>query len=194
LVASLHCAGMCAPLSCAMFRTCAGGKLAGYHIARALSYTALGALLGEVGGAAAPLFAAQSARLVPVALAALFLAMAFGLDRALPGARLPRRLPAGPAMLGLLTPLIPCGPLYLMLGVSLISGSWGRGALLMVCFALGTMPLYLLAQWQWFHLCGRMSPRMLRTTQRVLACISAGVVAWRALANGGLGLAAPLCH
>jgi len=205
IVASLHCAGMCAPLSCALFRTCSGRKLMSYHFARAGSYAALGALLGQMGSAAAPLFSGRSAQIVPVALALLFLAMAFGFDRNLPQPVFLRRLmaslqmysgpgPGGAALLGFVTLLIPCGPLYLMLGVSLVTGSWVRGATMMLCFALGTMPVYLLAQWQWFHLCARLSPRMLRTTQKVLACASAGLVTWRVLANGGLGLAYPICH
>jgi hypothetical protein len=203
IVASLHCAGMCAPLSCALFRTCTARKMGGYHLARAVSYTLLGGVLGGMGGVAVGLFATSPVRLVPVALAVMFVAMAFGFSPNLPQPRLPRRLAGvllggtgarGAAVLGFATPLIPCGPLYLMLTVSLVSGSLARGALMMLCFALGTMPLYLLAQWQWFNLCGRMSPGMLRTTQKLLACISAALVAWRALANGGAGLALPLCH
>jgi hypothetical protein len=205
IVASLHCAGMCAPLSCALFRTCSGRKLMSYHIARAASYAALGALLGQMGNAAAPLFSSRPAQTVPLALVVLFLAMAFGFDRNIPQPAFLRRLigllhvhsgdrPAGAALLGMVTPLIPCGPLYLMLGVSLITGSWMRGATMMLCFALGTMPVYLLAQWQWFHLSARLSPGMLRTTQKCLACASAALVTWRALANGGLGLAYPFCH
>lgn len=172
-----------------------------YHLARAASYTLFGALLGRMGSGAAALFSASLAHMVPVALAAFFLAMAFGFDRNIPKSKflarflvvLHSRRGSG-MLLGLVTPLIPCGPLYLMFGVSLISGSWILGATLMLCFSLGTMPLYVLAQWQWFHLCARMSPVMLRTTQKVLACTSAALVTWRALANGGLGLAAPLCH
>lgn len=172
-----------------------------YHLARAASYTMLGALLGRMGGAAAALFSARLVQMVPLTLVALFLAMAFGFDRNLPQPKFLARLlavlhmrPGSGALLGLVTPLIPCGPLYLMLGISLISGSWMRGATLMLCFSLGTMPLYWLAQWQWFHLCARMSPAMLRTTQKVLACASAALVMWRTIANGGLGLAAPVCH
>ena len=205
IVASLHCAGMCAPLSCALFRTCSGQKIFSYHLARAAGYSALGALLGQLGNAAAPLFSSRPSQMVPLALAVLFLAMAFGFDRNLPQPAFLRRLlaklhppgggrPAGAVLLGLLTPLIPCGPLYLMLGVSLITGSWTRGATLMLCFALGTMPVYLLAQWHWFHLCARLSPGTLRTTQKALACASAALVTWRAVANGGLGLAYPICH
>lgn len=205
VVASLHCAGMCAPLSCAMFRTCSAPKALSYHACRAVSYTVLGALLGSAGAAAAALFLSTPARLLPAALALLFLAMAFGFDRAMPQPAILRRLigllhwrgagrSSGAALLGVVTPLIPCGPLYLMLGVSLVSGSGPRGALMMLCFALGTMPLYLLAQWQWFHLCSRMSPATLRTTQMLLAGASAALVAWRAFVNGGLGLANPLCH
>ena len=205
IVASLHCAGMCAPLSCALFRTCSGRKLTSYHLARAAAYAALGALLGQMGAAAAPLFSSRPSHVVPLALVFLFLAMAFGFDRNLPQPAFLRRLigrlhlrsadrPSSAALLGVLTPLIPCGPLYLMFGVSLITGSWLRGSTMMLCFAAGTMPVYLLAQWQWFHLCARLYPRMLRTTQKVLACASALLVAWRALANGGLGLAYPICH
>jgi hypothetical protein len=208
VVASLHCAGMCAPLSCALFRTCTGAKTVSYHGARAFSYTSLGALLGAMGAAAAGVFTSRIAHAVPLALALLFIAMAFGFDRAVPQPAFLRRIigalhlgsgkaangAAGPGMLGLVTPLIPCGPLYLMLGIALISGSALRGAGIMLCFAAGTMPIYLLAQWQWFHLSARMSPRMLRTTQKVLACLSALIVAWRAFANGGLGLALPFCH
>ena len=203
IVASLHCAGMCAPLSCALFRKCSRPKMASYHVARAASYAVLGALLGQTGYAVAPLFASRPAQTVPLALAALFLAMAFGFDRNLPlppflrklmGRVHPGAAPWGGALLGLVTPLIPCGPLYLMLGVSLICGSWARGATVMLCFALGTMPVYLLAQWQWFHLCARLSPGMLRITQKVLACASAALVTWRVVANGGLGLAYPVCH
>jgi hypothetical protein len=205
IVASLHCAGMCAPLSCALFRTCSGQKMISYHLARAASYSALGALLGQAGGAIAPIFSSRPSQVVPLALAAIFLAMAFGFDRNLPQPVFLRRLMAllhvrsaerstGAALLGFVTPLIPCGPLYLMLGVSLVTGSALRGGSMMLCFALGTMPVYLLAQWQWFHLCARLSPGMLRNTQKVLACASAGLVAWRALANGGLGLAYPVCH
>ena len=106
----------------------------------------------------------------------------------------PSEAPWGAGLLGLVTPLIPCGPLYLMLGVSLVSSSWARGAVMMLCFALGTMPVYLLAQWQWFHLAARLSPGMLRTAQRILACASAVLVTWRVLANGGFGLPSTICH
>ena len=92
IVASLHCAGMCAPLSCALFRTCSGRKLIAYHLPRACSYTALGALLGSMGGAAASLFSSRPSQIVPVALVVLFLAMAFGFDRNLPQPAFLRRL------------------------------------------------------------------------------------------------------
>jgi len=194
---------MCAPLSCALFRTCTGRKTFSYHLARAASYTALGALLGQLGSAAAPLFSNRLSQAVPLALVVLFLAMAFGFERNFPPPSFLRRLmgmlrpgdaPWSAALLGLVTPLIPCGPLYLMLGVSMVSAAVIRGATIMLCFALGTMPVYLLAQWQWFQLSARLSPGMLRNMQKVLACTSAALVTWRVLANGGLGLASTLCH
>lgn len=200
IVASLHCAGMCAPLTCALFRSCPGSKTAAYHATRVVTYTLLGAVLGGTGSAAAGIFANRISAAAPLALVAIFLAMAFGLDRNFPIPGFVRRViaapraPMGGAWLGLVTPLIPCGPLYLMLGVSLISGSPVRGGEMMLAFALGTLPIYILAQWQWFRLSTSLSPVVLRNTQRILACVSAALVAWRTVANGGLGLANAVCH
>lgn len=200
-MASMHCVGMCAPLSCTLFRSCFARRMSSYHLARTVSYTVLGALLGGMGSVAGMLFVTRAAQMVPLTLAAVFLAMSFGFDRNLPQPIFLQRLlrvlharPGSGALLGMVTPLIPCGPLYLMFGVSLISGSWVRGGTLMLCFALGTLPLYWLAQWQWFHLSSRMSPASLRTSQKVLACTSAALVMWRMVANGGLGLAVTVCH
>ena len=49
-----------------------------------------------------------------------------------------------PLLVGLLTGLMPCGALYAAWLCAMSSGSAVRGALLMLAFALGTVPLMLL--------------------------------------------------
>ena len=51
--------------------------------------------------------------------------------------RLLRRI--APGWVDLATPLLPCGPLYLMLGICTLTGSAARGASLALVFGLGTI-------------------------------------------------------
>jgi sulfite exporter TauE/SafE len=178
LATSLHCTAMCGPLACAM-----RVRPAEYHLSRILSYSLAGGLAGAIGEAAVSLFKGDAARLLPWALAAVLLAMAFGLEKRLPQ---PRFLSAFlfrarlNRSLGLLTPLLPCGPLWLMLGAAALTGSWWSGALHMLCFAAGTAPLPWLLQTQAARLQNRFSPFFLRWTQQGVALLSAGVLIWRA--------------
>ncbi|HEX4086845.1 MAG TPA: sulfite exporter TauE/SafE family protein [Chthoniobacteraceae bacterium] len=195
LLTSLHCAGMCGPLTCAMFGQCARREslalAASYQAARLVSYSALGLILGAVGPSASSLF--SDARFVPWAFALVFVAFAFGLEKRLPtpgfGARLFGKIrfargPGGGALLGLATPFLPCGPLYLVLGVALMSGSALAGARLMAAFGLGTLPLYWLAQTQWLRLQAILPPLRLQWAMRGFAILSAGLLIWRGLAGG----------
>ena len=59
-----------------------------------------------------------------------------------------------PLLVGLLTGLMPCGALYAAWLCAMSSGSAARGALLMLAFSLGTVPLMLL-----FALLGALLPR-----------------------------------
>ena len=59
-----------------------------------------------------------------------------------------------PLLVGLLTGLMPCGALYAAWLCAMSSGSAAKGALLMLAFALGTVPLMLL-----FALLGALLPR-----------------------------------
>jgi sulfite exporter TauE/SafE len=62
------------------------------------------------------------------------------------------------AALGFATPLLPCGPLYFIVALALLSGSALRGVEYMLAFGLGTVPLLWLAQSQ-FHWVRQSSPR-----------------------------------
>lgn len=55
-----------------------------------------------------------------------------------------KRLAARPLIVGLLTGIMPCGSMYAMWLFAMSSGSMGRGALIMLAFSLGTVPLMLL--------------------------------------------------
>lgn len=179
LATSLHCSAMCGPLACAV-----RAKPLDYHLGRLVSYTALGAVCGTVGQAAVTLIKADGTRVVPWVLAGILLLMALGWERHLPQ---PRFLAAWllrlrlNRSLGLLTPLLPCGPLWLMLGAAAIAGSLAGGALLMACFVVGTIPLPFLLQSQAARLRRHVTPDTLRRLQRGVAFASALVLAWRAM-------------
>lgn len=220
LVTSLHCAGMCGPLACSIMpvRTSASGTPAPdaqtvstvYHVARLTGYAALGALGGAVG--AAPLsWVSQSVwRWAPWFLVLYFVALALRWDRFLPKltplARLTWKLQAwgrgrsrlsAAAALGLATPLLPCGPLYFVVSLALLSGSGLRGTEFMLAFGLGTVPLLWLAQTQFHWVRQKLSPLWLDRTRVALALVAAVMVAWRLRAT--LGLPGPdpssfVCH
>ena len=197
LVTSLHCVGMCAPLACmvsSMRRTDSERMNAAvlYHGGRIASYIAIGAIAGSLG--AVPISALNSTpvMLLPWLLAVAMLVIGFGLDRRLPKPRfLCKLLLRSQAKLsgmsaagsgfsaGLLTPLLPCGPLYLMFGIALLSGSTVSGAEFMAAFALGTLPALWIAQHQLHRLNNRMKPRNIGRLRSALALLAGGVMLWR---------------
>ena len=216
MVTSVHCAAMCGPLGCALYGAKPASSAEGrdavlcYHAARAVSYALVGALFGAIGMSAAGLFHASISRALPWAMALFFVVIAFGWERKIPrlpfvnrwifrlnlrAAALPRNQVA--ALLGVVTPFLPCGPLYLAFGVALVSGSWLAGVAIMVSFALGTIPLFALAQIGALRWQGRLSPGARLWTRRGLALGSAALVGGRAALHDG-SLLAPLrcllCH
>ncbi|MFT3736361.1 MAG: sulfite exporter TauE/SafE family protein [Rhodocyclaceae bacterium] len=137
-----------------------------YNGGRMLTYAVLGAVFGALGSATLLFNHVLPVQLALYVLANLLL-LALGayllgvtvllapLERI--GGRLWRRiqplaaryLPARSWQqalpLGMLWGLIPCGLIYSVLSTALLSGSATQGALLMGCFALGTLPNLLLA-------------------------------------------------
>ncbi len=198
LVTGVHCLGMCGPMVCAWSVGQGGGALARhrnaalYHGARVLSYTILGGVAGAAGMLPLRWLDSHGGRVLPWLLVALFLAIAFGLGKWLPRplflsrpmarlrlslARVPSCLKA--SVLGAATPLLPCGPLYLMLALAMANGSASKGAQFAAAFGLGTLPLLWLAQTQVHLLGSRFSGRASLWVQRGLALSAALVMAWR---------------
>jgi uncharacterized protein len=103
----------------------------------------------------------------------VLLVMAFGLDKKVPRPAILNRFTArarfkacklsaygGASAMGLLTPFLPCGPLYLVFGAALLAGSAAKGAEFTLAFGLGTVPLLLwLAQHQFHRIRAKCSPR-----------------------------------
>lgn len=201
VVTSVHCVGMCGPLACAFLP----GKdekanpvvvTSVYHGARVAAYTIIGAIAGAIGAAPFAWFDASALHFLPWALVAFFVAVAVGVERWLPKPKfvgkwffrlnarfrkLPRTVSGG--LLGLATPFLPCGPLYLVFGVALVTGSMVAGAEFLFAFALGTLPLIWLTHTQYARIQTRISPVWMRRIQRGMALLLAAMIAWRLAAG-----------
>ena len=214
LASSLHCAGMCGPIACALLP---GGpdrrpalifaETLTAQAARVASYMAAGAAFGIFGAGLYGLVNLQSAHQLMqwaaaltimwmgLATAGLVPAMA-GLDRLfLPIAGRLGMLrhglkPSGVPQLvigGLLWGAMPCAMVYAALLNSLLTGSVSGGIAMMAGFGLGTLPSVTLAAMGLFRL------RSITATPRgrVLAgagLVSAGIISLLLTAPGG-----PLC-
>ena len=199
----MHCAPMCGGFVLAQVsdrmarlpagRMCEAARMRGallvpYHAGRILTYAALGAVAGSVGGwlgvgrlggapllLAALLFVAQALLRLrpgllptpPVAPAAWMAAIT----------RLARHLPGG-LPLGLLLGLLPCGLLYAALAAAAATGGAATGALAMLAFGLGTVPSLLavaiagqLAGRRWQVRMARLAPAIMLADAALLSLI-----------------------
>lgn len=197
LATSLHCVGMCGPIACgagALAKTPEERLAAAsaYHAARLFAYGTIGALCGAIGRQPLKWFFDSPAVLLPWALVAALLVIGTGLDKKIPRpaflnrftARMRfrvQRLPvhAGAGAMGLLTPFLPCGPLYVIFGAALLTGSAAKGAEFTLAFGLGTVPLLWFAQHHFLRLRSKLTPRTLKRVQRGLAFAMAILLAWR---------------
>lgn len=197
LVSSVHCVAMCGPLSCAFgaqANQCGSSSalLVSYHSAKLFAYTVIGGLVGAFGGVILDFLQLSWLGFVPWVLVLFFLIVAFRLDRFLPKpvwlAKLSRRYLAHiagvngilrAAFIGLASPLLPCGPLYIIFGLCLFSGSAARGSEFALGFGLGTLPLLWLAQSQFMRLNIKIDSKMSARLRRLVAFLAALVIVWR---------------
>jgi sulfite exporter TauE/SafE len=206
LITSLHCAGMCGPLACALMPVRGSGTRDDpqtvstvYHLARLTGYSLLGAIAGGLGRAPLTWISHSALRWLPWALVLFFIALALRWDRFLPkiaalgkftwklqGWMRGRSRVEAAAAMGLATPLLPCGPLYFLVALALMSGSAVRGVEFMLAFGLGTVPLLWLAQTQFNWVRQRLSPLWLGRLRIALALATAAVIGWRLRATLGL--------
>lgn len=197
VVTSVHCVGMCGPLACSVNSLRRGEthrQLAPvlYHLGRLLSYGSIGALCGLLGRQPLQWIFGTPAVVLPWLLTLVFVIAALGLWKKLPRPRfldglLARlrfralRLSAnrGGFLLGLFTPLLPCGPLYLLFGASLLTGSALRGAEFALAFGMGTIPLLWVAQQSLGKVRELLPGTQMIHLQRGLALVAAVLMLWR---------------
>jgi hypothetical protein len=182
LVHGLHCAGMCGPL---VLVAAPGARAAlAYHAGRIAAY----GFTGAVAGSLSPL---DGGWLVPAVLAIALLLGATGsaLHLRIPLPRLVQRSLAAalrlpPDLRGLLvglgTPLLPCGLLFAAYGAAFAAGSAPGGALVMLGLAFGSLPPLLLAHGPLAALRTRLGPHGYATLRRAAAVSAALALGWRA--------------
>ncbi len=197
LYTSLHCVGMCGPLACGIgsLAKSESARLATaslYHASRLFSYASIGAVCGAIGQQPLKWFFASPAVLLPWVLVIVLLAMACGLEKIIPYPAAVKRFTArvrfksgkfsacgAAATMGLLTPLLPCGHLYIMFAATLLAGSAVRGAEFALAFGLGTVPLLWLTQQQFHRIRAMLGPVGMGRLRQGLALVTALVLAWR---------------
>ncbi len=167
VLTSFHCAGMCGGIVLAQTTAAkTGGIRLGfvarlkptlpYHAGRLLSYSAIGALAGGLGQVirlpgvlkgAIPVFGGLFMIIMGTNLLGLWRFLRkfnlrmpdFAANKLLSGGSRP-----GPLTVGLLSGLMPCGPLQIMQLYALASGSVWQGFSSLLVFSLGTAPMLLL--------------------------------------------------
>lgn len=159
LLTSLHCVAMCGGIN---LTASLGGEnnspilsSVKYNLGRVIGYTAIGAILGGIGSAAN--FSVKARAILGIAAGTAMLIIGlnmigcFGFLRKLsihPPKSLMKKLYGGKKhgafYIGLLNALMPCGPLQSMQLFAVASGSILGGALSMMFFSLGTIPLMLI--------------------------------------------------
>lgn len=199
LITSPHCLLMCGPLSCGVLggpkvteEESTIGKVL-YHCSRVFAYGVIGSIAGLLGYSLAQSMAWDMARIFPW-FAAIFLALfACGAHRRLPKpAWLGRyamkatqrtrnsQIWLRGTVLGLATPLLPCGPLYGVFWLAMLSGSPLYGIEIGIGFGIGTIALLWVGQSQFQRLRTRISQNWVSHLQRGLAAFAAIVITMHA--------------
>jgi sulfite exporter TauE/SafE len=158
---SFHCVGMCGPIALALpFRTTSKNqRLFGilfYNLGRVVTYGLMGMLFGSLGWGL-ELAGFQQWISLSVGIVMLLLVLlpysgiiksgSFFSDTLFPTwmRRLLGKLMKSNrfellGIVGMLNGLLPCGLVYMAVGLAIASGNWNDGALLMISFGLGTIP------------------------------------------------------
>ena len=194
LVGSLHCVGMCGPfaLSC-------GGRashVAAWQAGKLVTYSALGAVAGFTGAVLpGPAWLPQ---IFSAVLIVWFGAAMAGLlpepTVQLPGltrfaTRAAGKRDVGSRLVfGAANGLLPCGLVYAALGLAIASGEAATGALAMIAFGLGTVPLLTTVAFS-AHRILHQHPR----ARRALAVVATLAGLW-VVASRGSGMPMPHLH
>ncbi|MBR5753334.1 MAG: sulfite exporter TauE/SafE family protein [Clostridia bacterium] len=153
LLSSIHCVGMCGGIvlsvssnEAARSRTLEQLK---YQGARILAYTLVGLVLGALGAALSLSDAVRG--YVPIVSGVFMLIMGVSILFGQSAFTLPkwytkalgRFYSSNAIVMGAMTALLPCGTMQAVQFYAVAAGSAGKGALAMLVFALGNLPLLL---------------------------------------------------
>jgi sulfite exporter TauE/SafE len=146
LFTGVHCIGMCGAFVAACSKTKANLLL--YLSSKTLSYTIVGVALGGLGSVIALTMPMRSLLalvagvfIILWGLNALHVGFARRIFASVPNLGIKPDSKSGPIMVGLLTGLLPCGPMLAVQAYALGTGSPVSGGLSMLAFGLGTLPL-----------------------------------------------------
>ncbi|MDF1812808.1 MAG: sulfite exporter TauE/SafE family protein [Verrucomicrobiales bacterium] len=198
LITSLHCVGMCGPVACVLKKQGNGGEMSGiigaiaYHGGRLIAYSSIGAVCGALGEQPLRWIFNTPAVVLPWMLVGVFLITAMGWWKRLPRPEWLNKLTfkarlqsiklgsaKGGFLMGIATPLLPCGPLYLLFAACLLSGGAVRGAEFALAFGIGTVPLLWLAQESFVRLQKIIPAARFSALQRGLAIVAVLVMSFR---------------
>lgn len=214
LITSLHCIAMCGGINlsqCVNSRYAAPenegaetGRVSRlkpsllYNAGRVISYTVIGGLVGALGSAVS--FSGTAKGIVAILSGGFMVIMGLNMMNIFPWLRkLNPRIPKflgrrvyesrdskGPFYVGLLNGLMPCGPLQAMQIYALGTGSALAGALSMLLFSLGTVPLMFGLGALSSILSSRFTTRMMKVSA-MLVMILGIVMLGRGLNLSGIG-------
>lgn len=165
LLTSIHCVAMCGGINlsqCVPHQSTnleKGSKISNlrpsilYNSGRVISYTIIGGIVGAIGSVVS--FSGAGKGIVAIIAGVFMVIMGINMLNLFPSLRkFNPRMPKifaskineqkqnkRPLYVGLLNGLMPCGPLQAMQLYALSTGDPGKGALSMLLFSLGTVPL-----------------------------------------------------
>ncbi len=163
LLTSLHCVAMCGGINlsvCVRYKASDGDSKLDrlkpsllYSVGRVISYTIIGGIVGGIGSVVS--FSGAAKGLVAIFSGIFMVIMGINMLNIIPALkkfnpRMPKIFAKkvhensgnrGPLVVGLLNGLMPCGPLQAMQLYALGTGSAMTGALSMLLFSIGTVPL-----------------------------------------------------
>lgn len=163
LLTSTHCVAMCGGINlsqCVPYKTLRGESRISsltpsilYNSGRVISYTVIGGLVGALGSAVS--FSGTGKGIVAVIAGVFMVIMGLNMLNIFPwlrrfNPRMPKifsekineqKKSKSPLYVGLLNGLMPCGPLQAMQLYALSTGDPFKGAMSMLLFSLGTVPL-----------------------------------------------------
>lgn len=210
LITSLHCIAMCGGINlsqCVSYRyeedeTSKMAKLKPslmYNAGRVISYTIIGGIVGALGSVIN--FSGAAKGIVAILSGVFMIIMGLNMLNIFPWLRkLNPRMPKifgnkihnnngkhGPFYVGLLNGLMPCGPLQAMQIYALGTGSFFAGALSMLIFSLGTVPLMFSFGAISSFLSGKFTHRMMKVSA-VLVIVLGVIMINRGLSLSGISV------